>query len=82
MADLSITQIMQQSIIEEERNTVFGTQNAFCQLFSVLKDCIVFMFPDYRTFGILIIISMFSITLGFFLYLYYFLKTVNNFFLF
>lgn len=77
MADLSITQIMQESIIEEERNTVFGTQNAFCQLFSVLKNVIVFMFPDHRTFGILVIMSMFFVTLGFLLYIYYYAISVS-----
>ena len=34
MADLSITQLMQEGIPEEERNTIFGIQNGLCQFFS------------------------------------------------
>uniref|UniRef100_A0A914QQT9 Solute carrier family 40 member n=1 Tax=Panagrolaimus davidi TaxID=227884 RepID=A0A914QQT9_9BILA len=34
MADLSITQLMQEGIPEEERNTIFGVQNGLCQFFS------------------------------------------------
>ncbi|KAI1718343.1 ferroportin1 (FPN1) domain-containing protein [Ditylenchus destructor] len=74
MADLSITQLMQESIAEEERNTVFGAQNAFCQLFSVLKDIVVILFPDPRTFGLLIAMSVGFVTLGFFSYCCYLFK--------
>lgn len=74
MADLSITQIMQESIAEEERNTVFGAQNSFCQLFSVLKDILVILFPDPRTFGFLIIMSVFFVSIGFISYCYYLIK--------
>uniref|UniRef100_A0AC34F8J9 Solute carrier family 40 member n=1 Tax=Panagrolaimus sp. ES5 TaxID=591445 RepID=A0AC34F8J9_9BILA len=34
MADLSITQLMQEAIPEEERNTIFGVQNGLSQFFS------------------------------------------------
>ncbi|KAE9550406.1 hypothetical protein FO519_006395 [Halicephalobus sp. NKZ332] len=51
IADLSITQVMQENIPEKERNTVFGVQNALCQFFSVLKDIVVILLPDERTFG-------------------------------
>ncbi|KAI1720422.1 ferroportin1 (FPN1) domain-containing protein [Ditylenchus destructor] len=74
MADLSITQLMQESIAEEERNTVFGAQNAFCQLFSVLKDIVVILFPDPRTFGLLIAMSVGFVALGFFSYCCYLIK--------
>ncbi|CAD5234034.1 unnamed protein product [Bursaphelenchus xylophilus] len=75
MADLCITQLMQENIPEEERGTVFGVQNAFCQLFNVLKDIIVIVFPDPRTFGFLIIMSVFFVTLGFATYCVYLIKT-------
>ncbi|VDK79316.1 unnamed protein product [Litomosoides sigmodontis] len=37
MADLSISQIMQETVPEGERNTVFGVQDSIAQFFSVLK---------------------------------------------
>ncbi|VDM54333.1 unnamed protein product [Angiostrongylus costaricensis] len=37
MADLSIIHIMQESVPESDRNTVFGVHNALCQTFSILK---------------------------------------------
>ncbi|CAD5231055.1 unnamed protein product [Bursaphelenchus okinawaensis] len=75
MADLCITQLMQENIPEEERGTVFGVQNAMCQLFSVLKDIIVIVFPDPRTFGFLIIMSVLFVTFGFATYCVYLIKT-------
>lgn len=74
MGDLSITQIMQESIAEEERNTVFGAQNSFCQLFSVLKNILVILFPGPRIFGFLILMSMFFVSIGFLSYCCYFVK--------
>jgi iron-regulated transporter 1 len=74
MADLSITQLMQEQIPEEERGTVFGVQNASCQLFSVAKDLIVIIFPDPRTFGWLIIMSVTFVAGGFLNYIYYLIK--------
>lgn len=71
MADLSITQLMQENVPEEERGTVFGVQNASCQLFSVAKDLIVIVFPDPRTFGWLIIMSVTFVAAGFTNYIYY-----------
>ncbi|ETN78671.1 hypothetical protein NECAME_02818 [Necator americanus] len=38
IADPSITQIMQETIPERERYSVFGVQTSICELFSVLKD--------------------------------------------
>uniref|UniRef100_A0A7E4ZSW6 Solute carrier family 40 member n=1 Tax=Panagrellus redivivus TaxID=6233 RepID=A0A7E4ZSW6_PANRE len=75
MADLSITQLMQESIPEEERNTVFGVQNALSQFFSVLKDVVVILLPDERTFGFLIIMSVFFVGMGFLNYCYYMTKS-------
>jgi iron-regulated transporter 1 len=76
MADLSITQIMQEHVPERERGTVFGVQNAFCQLFSVSKDLVVLALPDSRTFGYLIIMSVAFVVGGFLNFLYYLLKVI------
>ncbi|VDM46583.1 unnamed protein product [Toxocara canis] len=75
MADLSITQIMQEVIAERERNTVFGVQNACNQFFSVLKDIMVIVLPEPRTFGVLIIVSVIFVTSGFLSYSFYLLTS-------
>lgn len=74
IADLSITQIMQESIPEEERNTIFGVQNAFCQFFSVLKDILVILIADQRMFGIWITVSVMFVTSGLLQYCWYLIK--------
>uniref|UniRef100_A0A914VF87 Solute carrier family 40 member n=1 Tax=Plectus sambesii TaxID=2011161 RepID=A0A914VF87_9BILA len=71
MADLSITQIMQESIAEHERGVVNGVQSSANRLLSMIKDLLVIVLPDPRTFGLLIIISWLSILLGFLSYSVY-----------
>ncbi|KAI6192358.1 Solute carrier family 40 protein [Aphelenchoides bicaudatus] len=78
MADLSITQIMQQTVPERERGTVFGVQTAFCQLFSLSKDLVVLTLPDPRTFGYLIMMSVAFVTAGFLHYCYFLWRTRAN----
>uniref|UniRef100_F1KYN6 Solute carrier family 40 member n=2 Tax=Ascaris suum TaxID=6253 RepID=F1KYN6_ASCSU len=75
MADLSITQIMQETVPENQRGTVFGVQDSACQFFSVLKDVMVIILPDPRTFGALIIVSVLFVLSGFLFYCYYLIKT-------
>ncbi|KAK6032341.1 Ferroportin1 [Ostertagia ostertagi] len=41
IADPSITQIMQETIPERERYSVFGVQTSICEFFSVLKDVMI-----------------------------------------
>ncbi|VDK34230.1 unnamed protein product, partial [Gongylonema pulchrum] len=76
MADLSITQIMQETVPEMQRNTVFGVQDSVSQFFSVLKDIVTLILPDPRTFGILIIMSVLFVFSGFLCFCCY-LLTVN-----
>ncbi|KAI1704770.1 ferroportin1 (FPN1) domain-containing protein [Ditylenchus destructor] len=48
-SDLAILQIMQESIAEQERGTVFGVQQALCQFFGILRDivCIIRAHLEY-----------------------------------
>ncbi|PIC25538.1 hypothetical protein B9Z55_018429 [Caenorhabditis nigoni] len=73
--DLAITHIMQVTIPERERNTVFGMHNALCQTFSVLKDVLVIILPLPATFAICIFISYGFVTAGHAFFLYYLVKT-------
>ncbi|CAJ0958998.1 unnamed protein product, partial [Mesorhabditis belari] len=78
MADLAITQVMQEGVEEGERNTVFGVHNALCQTFSVLKDVMVILLPEPSTFAICMVISYLFVFSGFLAYIYYLLKTRND----
>ncbi|CAJ0610186.1 unnamed protein product [Cylicocyclus nassatus] len=75
IADPSITQIMQETIPERERYSVFGVQTSICELFSVLKDLMVIALPETRSFGVLIIISCTFVFTGFIFYFSYFIKS-------
>ncbi|KAL6722664.1 hypothetical protein Aduo_017769 [Ancylostoma duodenale] len=75
IADPSITQIMQETIPERERYSVFGVQTSICELFSVLKDLMVIAFPETSSFGVLITISCIFVFSGFIFYFSYFIKS-------
>ncbi|ETN72650.1 hypothetical protein NECAME_18735 [Necator americanus] len=78
MADLSIIHIMQEGVPESDRNTVFGVHNALCQTFSLLKDILVIILPDPATFGICILISYGFVTTGYFSFVYYLIRNIQN----
>ncbi|GMT04943.1 hypothetical protein PENTCL1PPCAC_27117, partial [Pristionchus entomophagus] len=73
MADPSITEIMQETVPENERYRVNLTQNALQESFSVLKDILVVAFPLAYTFGGLIFMSTTFVFLGFLLFTSYWL---------
>ncbi|EFO87580.1 CRE-FPN-1.2 protein [Caenorhabditis remanei] len=73
--DLAITHIMQVTVPERERNTVFGMHNALCNTFSVLKDVLVIILPLPATFAICIFISYGFVTVGHMFFVYYLVKT-------
>uniref|UniRef100_A0A914XJ64 Solute carrier family 40 member n=1 Tax=Plectus sambesii TaxID=2011161 RepID=A0A914XJ64_9BILA len=62
---------MQESIAEHERGVVNGVQSSANRLLSMIKDLLVIVLPDPRTFGLLIIISWLSILSGFLSYSVY-----------
>uniref|UniRef100_A0A1I7TSU3 Solute carrier family 40 member n=1 Tax=Caenorhabditis tropicalis TaxID=1561998 RepID=A0A1I7TSU3_9PELO len=76
--DLATTHIMQVTIPETERNTVFGVHNALCQTFSVLKDILVIILPLPATFAICIFISYGFVSAGHLFFVYYVVKTKHS----
>jgi solute carrier family 40 (iron-regulated transporter), member 1 len=57
MADLVVTQLMQESIVENERGVVNGVQNSLNMLMDMLKFALVIALPQIEIFGIHILIS-------------------------
>lgn len=78
VADLAITQIMQEYVAETERGTVFGVEYALCMFFSVGKDLLAILFPNPKTYGLLVLISAGCVLAGYVQYLYYYLRTKRN----
>lgn len=67
-------QIMQESVTEQDRLSVFGVENALCQFFFVGKDLLAIALPDARTYGLLILVSVGFVLTGFGFYMVYFWK--------
>lgn len=57
MADLTVTQVVQESVIETERGIVNGVQNSLNMLMDMLKFTLVIFIPNIRHFGYLILAS-------------------------
>ncbi|KAH7691302.1 Protein FPN-1.2, partial [Aphelenchoides avenae] len=71
MSDLAINQIMQETVPEADRGTVFGVQHALTLMFMVAKDLLTIALPDPRTFGILILTSVAAVAASLIPYTYY-----------
>ena len=67
-ADLAITQLFLEAVVEKERGVVNGVQSSLNKLMDVLKFALVVAIPDTETFGFLIITSFSFICLGWLLY--------------
>jgi hypothetical protein len=57
MADLAVTQLMQESVVETERGVVNGVQNSLNMLMDMLKFALVIALPQTEIFGIHILVS-------------------------
>uniref|UniRef100_A0A1I7X5V7 Solute carrier family 40 member n=1 Tax=Heterorhabditis bacteriophora TaxID=37862 RepID=A0A1I7X5V7_HETBA len=77
IADPSITQIMQETIPEAERYSVFGAQTSICEMFSVIKDLLVIALPDTANFGFLVLVSCCFVFAGYVLFFSYFTSTCS-----
>ena len=64
IADLSITQIIQENVEETKRGVFGGVQDSLNQSFNMIKFCLVLIMPKENMFGILIILSFIFISFG------------------
>ena len=64
MADLAVTQLMQENVRERERGVVNGVQHSLNMFMDVIKFTLVIFLPYIETFGYLIILSFFFICLA------------------
>ena len=75
MADLTITQIIQENVAEKERGVIGGVQSSLNRFMDMLKFILVICLPYPETFGILIILSILFVFGGDCFYAYYSYKT-------
>ena len=71
MADLAITQLFLEVVLETERGIVNGVQSSINKLMSTLEYTMVIIAPQINVFGILIIISFLFVCNGWILYAVY-----------
>ncbi|XP_041844376.1 solute carrier family 40 member 1 [Melanotaenia boesemani] len=69
--DLTVTQLLQETICESERGIVNGVQSSMNYLMDLLHFIMVISAPQPEHFGILVIISVLFITTGHIMYFFY-----------
>lgn len=62
---MTVTQVMQENVVETERGIVNGMQNSLNMLLEMIKCVLVIILPHVETYGILILMSfIFIFTAG------------------
>ena len=64
IADITITQTIQEDVEEEHRGVINGVQNSMNSLMDTIKFTLVILLPAKKTFGFLILASFVSIVCG------------------
>merc|ERR1712121_105401 len=71
IVDLTVNQLLQEKVEEEVRGVVNGVQESLNNTLDLAKCILVIMLPAEETFGLLIIASFTSVSLGWLLYAVY-----------
>lgn len=69
--DLTVTQLLQETIYESERGVVNGVQSSMNYMMDLLHFLMVISAPQPQHFGILVIISVLFVTAGHIMYFLY-----------
>lgn len=80
MFDLAVQQLVQETVVEEERGVVGGVMNAMNSIMDMLHYVLVIAAPRPEHFSILTLISVGMVTLGLVLYAAYVRKVRGHFF--
>ncbi|XP_056425942.1 solute carrier family 40 protein member 1-like isoform X2 [Hyla sarda] len=62
--DLTVTQLIQENVIESERGIINGVQNSMNNLFDLMHFIMVILGPNPEAFGLLVLISVYFIAVG------------------
>uniref|UniRef100_A0A8C7DZW0 Solute carrier family 40 member n=1 Tax=Naja naja TaxID=35670 RepID=A0A8C7DZW0_NAJNA len=66
--DLTVTQLIQENVIESERGVINGVQNSMNYLLDLLHFIMVILAPNPEAFGLLVIISVSFVAMGHIMY--------------
>ncbi|XP_056093695.1 solute carrier family 40 member 1 [Rhinichthys klamathensis goyatoka] len=76
--DLTVTQLIQENVIESERGVINGVQNSMNYLLDLLHFIMVILAPNPEAFGLLVIISVSFVAMGHMMYFRFAYKTLRS----
>ncbi|KAI1884866.1 hypothetical protein AGOR_G00214280 [Albula goreensis] len=76
--DLTVTQLIQENVIESERGIINGVQNSMNYLLDLLHFIMVIAAPNPEHFGLLVIISVSFVAMGHMMYFRFAFKSLGS----
>ncbi|XP_015257834.1 PREDICTED: solute carrier family 40 member 1, partial [Cyprinodon variegatus] len=76
--DLSVTQLIQENVMESERGVINGVQNSMNYLLDLLHFIMVILAPNPEAFGLLVIISVSFVAMGHLMYFRFAFKSLGR----
>ncbi|MEQ2311295.1 hypothetical protein AMECASPLE_018351 [Ameca splendens] len=76
--DLTVTQLIQENVMESERGVINGVQNSMNYLLDLLHFIMVILAPNPEAFGLLVIISVSFVAMGHIMYFRFAFKSLGS----
>lgn len=76
--DLTVTQLIQENVMESERGVINGVQNSMNYLLDLLHFIMVILAPNPEAFGLLVIISVSFVAMGHIMYFVFAFKNLGS----
>ncbi|KAF3842665.1 hypothetical protein F7725_001514 [Dissostichus mawsoni] len=76
--DLTVTQLIQENVMESERGVINGVQNSMNYLLDLLHFIMVILAPNPEAFGLLVIISVSFVAMGHIMYFGFAFKSLGS----
>ncbi|XP_061464212.1 solute carrier family 40 member 1 [Rhineura floridana] len=76
--DLTVTQLLQENVIESERGIINGVQNSMNYLLDLLHFIMVILAPNPEAFGLLVLISVSFVAMGHIMYFRFAHRTLGR----
>ncbi|XP_069716948.1 ferroportin [Phaenicophaeus curvirostris] len=76
--DLTVTQLLQENVVESERGIINGVQNSMNYLLDLLHFIMVILAPNPESFGLLVLISVSFVAMGHTMYFRFAQKSLGK----
>lgn len=76
--DLTVTQLIQENVMESERGVINGVQNSMNYLLDLVHFIMVILAPNPEAFGLLVIISVSFVAMGHIMYFGFAFKSLGS----